>query len=75
MCMYIYIYIYVYVYIHLKSQVGLEVGHRLAVRLELLASVCGQNGVNENGAAAKGTDFDRLGRRMRPGTFAKIKVV
>ena len=33
-----------------------------------------RNGVNTEGAAAKVISFDRLGKRIRPGTFGKIKV-
>ena len=32
------------------------------------------NGVNTNGAAAKVMSFDRLEKKVRPGTFGKIKV-
>ena len=32
------------------------------------------NGVNTNGAAAKAINFDRLGKKLTPGTFGKIKV-
>ena len=32
------------------------------------------NGVKTNGAAAKVMIFDRLGKKVRPGTFGKIKV-
>ena len=32
------------------------------------------NGVNTNGAAAKAMGFDRLGKKVRPGTFGEIKV-
>ena len=32
------------------------------------------NGVNTNGAAAKEMNFDRLGKKVRPGTFGNIKV-
>ena len=32
------------------------------------------DGVNTNGAAAKVMDFDRLGKKVRPGTFRKIQV-
>ena len=32
------------------------------------------NGINTNGAAAKVKMFDRLGEKVRPGTFGKIKV-
>ena len=32
------------------------------------------NGVNTNGAGAKVMSFDRLGKKVRPGTFGKIKV-
>ena len=37
---------------------------------------CGQmvNGVNTNGAAAKVINFDRLGKKVSPATFGKIKV-
>ena len=33
-----------------------------------------RNGVNTNGAAAKVMNFDRLGKKVRPGTCGKIKV-
>ena len=32
------------------------------------------NGLNINGAAAKVMSFDRLWKKMSPGTFAKTKV-
>ena len=32
------------------------------------------NGVNTNGAAAKVVNFDRLGKKVCPGTFGRIKV-
>ena len=32
------------------------------------------NGVDANGAAAKVIYFDRSGKKVRPGTFGKIKV-
>ena len=32
------------------------------------------NGVNTNGAAAKVMNLDRLGKKVRPGTFGNIKV-
>ena len=32
------------------------------------------DGVSTNGAAAKVMNFDRLGKKVRPGTFGKIKV-
>ena len=32
------------------------------------------NGVNTNGATAKVTNFDGLGKEVRPGTFGNIKV-
>ena len=32
------------------------------------------NGVRTNGAAAKVMDFDGLGKKVRPGTFGKIKL-
>ena len=32
------------------------------------------NGVNANGAAAKVANFDRLGKKVRPGTLGNIKV-
>ena len=31
-------------------------------------------GVNTNGAAAKVMHFDRLGKKVRPGTFGEIEV-
>ena len=33
------------------------------------------NGVNTHGAAAKEINFDRLGKKVRPGTFGKISKV
>ena len=42
------------------------------------SSACGPwlrtNGVNPNGAAAKVVKFDRLGKKVRPGTFGRIGV-
>ena len=32
------------------------------------------NGVNTNGATAKVMNFDRLGKKVRPGTFGEINV-
>ena len=32
------------------------------------------DGVNTNGAAAKGMNLGRLGKKARPGTFGKVKV-
>ena len=32
------------------------------------------DGVNNNGAAAKVMDVDRLGKKVRPGTSGKIEV-
>ena len=32
------------------------------------------NGVNTNGAAAEVMNFDRLGKKVRPGTFGNIQV-
>ena len=32
------------------------------------------DGVNTNGAAAKVTHFDRLGKKVRPGTFGKKQI-
>ena len=32
------------------------------------------NGVNTHGAAAKVMNFDRLGKKVHPGTFGKVKV-
>ena len=41
--------------------------------LEETASWLRTNGVNTNGAAAKVMNFDRLGKKVRPGTFGKDK--
>ena len=35
---------------------------------------CGQIGVKTNGTAAKVLHFDRLGKKVHPGTFGNIKV-
>ena len=32
------------------------------------------NGVNTNGAAAEAINFDRLGKKVHPGTFGNTKV-
>ena len=32
------------------------------------------NGFNTNGAVAKVLNFDRLGKKVRPGTFGQIEV-
>ena len=33
------------------------------------------DGVNTNGAAAKVVNFDKLGKKVHPGTFGRIKQV
>ena len=52
-------YIDIYIYIHIYTYIY--------VRLRT-------NGVNTNGAAAKVTHFDRLGKKVRPGTFGKKQI-
>ena len=49
-------------------------GARPTFRRELVTLHClvADNWGNTNGAAAKVTDFDRLGKKVRPGTFGKI---
>ena len=42
--------------------------------LRVLANWLRTNGVNTDGAAAKVTSFDGLGKKVSPGTFGKIKV-
>ena len=39
----------------------------------LLVADMRTNGVDTNGAAAKLRSFDRLGEKVRPGTFENIK--
>ena len=65
-----YIYIYIYTWMGGLSQGGC-VAHfeELADHLWLRT-----NGVSTNGAAAKVMNFDRLGKKVRPGTFGNIKV-
>ena len=46
-------------------------GGAAALRADL---ACGQHGVNTSGAAAKVMNLDRLGKKVRPGTFGKMTV-
>ena len=62
----IHIYIYIYGFCELK------VHRRHPVRRRSAWSRT--NGVNTNGATAKGMHFDRMGKKVRPGTFGEIKV-
>ena len=63
--MYIYIYIYVRIYVYTCFPY-------LAYAKRIL--VADKWGRLYNGAAAKVIIFDRLGKRVRPGTFGNIKV-
>ena len=47
---------------------------RLGLARSLASPWLWANGVNANWAAAKVTNFGRLGEKVRPGTFGKIKV-
>ena len=73
---YVYIYIYIYTHIHIvyiyiyvciAELPEVVVGGVAAVFLQLLG--CGQMG-----AAAEVMNFDSVGKKVRPGTFGKIKV-
>ena len=69
MCVYIYIYIYMYACMHVCMYV--------CVYIHIYIYVCvllRTNRVNTDGAAAETMNFDRLGGKVRPGTFGKIKV-
>ena len=57
-----------------KKQRGLRVPPRTKTGLARCSPWLRTNGVNTNGAAAKVMDFDRLGKKVRPGTFGEIKV-
>ena len=65
--MYIYIYIYAYVHIHIYIYIYIYTYIHMHVWSWLRTS-----GVNTNGAA-KVRDFDRLGEKVRPGTFVETK--
>ena len=83
-----YIYIYIYMYpapdlsLKIKPQESLHESHdelmsrrmRPAVKSHLPACKEGWlRTLNTNGAAANIIDFDRLGKKVRPGTFGEIK--
>ena len=86
---YMFICIYIYIYISdsrrrrgLRLQAAIVqprlLGGRLVVgvvvdRGEGLVGLR-TSGVHTTGAAAKVMNFDRLGKKVRPGTFGKIKV-
>ena len=69
----IYIYIYKHIHIHTHTYIysGAEANAALAVEG---ARWLRTDGVNTNGAAAKVIMFDRLGKKVRPGTFEHTKV-
>ena len=69
-CTYLYIYIYIYIY---TPPCGAP-GRRAAPRGGPSGPWLRTSGVNTNGAAAKVMDFDRLGKKVCPGTFGKIQV-
>ena len=87
---YIYIYIYIEIYIILLTRIFCPrrswrfIGGHTCVRRDnggicKGAELCGveglrTNGVSTNGAAAKIINFDRLGKKARPGSFGKTKV-
>ena len=67
MCVYIYIYIYIYAAAFGARRCG-RAGADGAVAL--VADKWGQRG-----RCKSNEHFDRLGKKLRPGTFGKIKVV
>ena len=74
MCIYIYIYrclnIYIYIYIYTYTYIYVHVHATRAPEPHLWSRT---NGANTNGAATKVINFDRVGKKVRPGTFGKIK--
>ena len=83
-CMYVYIYIYIYVTAELchlccfSRKDFSPCGCRRSLytcsrspskRLDSCEDCLRMNGVNTNGAAAKTNNFDRLGKKERPGTL------
>ena len=65
--LYIYIYIYIcmyniYIYIYMYTYIQRELYRYLRT-----------NGVNTHGAVAKVMNSDRLGKKVRPGTFGKTR--
>ena len=60
MCVYIYIYMYAYISISLSLYIYIYIYVYIH---------------NANGAAAKVHHFDRLGKKVRPGTFWKNKYI
>ena len=79
---YIHIYIYIpisisisiYIYIHPYKIISAKIPWFEQVAWFWNLGWLRTNGVNTNGATAKVMIFDRLGKKVRPGTFGKIKV-
>ena len=57
-----------YIYIYIEREREREIN----VYIYIYIYIC-THGVNTNGAAAKVNNFDRLGKKERPGTFVKIR--
>ena len=64
----------IYIYIYIFCMLGTEGGPSCSSLFHAAVSWLRTHGVNTIGAAAKVVNFDRLGKKVRPGTFGKIKV-
>ena len=72
MCISLSLSLYIYIYIGVSSISGFT---HASISLALYLPGLRTNGVNTNGAAAKViNNFDRLGKKVRPGTSGKIHV-
>ena len=87
---YIYVYVHIYIYIYRERDIDIHGpavkraqqegdveahrGEADQVKQEEEVPRLRTSGVSTNRAAAKVTSFDGLGKKVRPGTFGKIKV-
>ena len=68
-----------YIYIYIYTSLSITYNMYICIYIYIYVAVSGAswlrtNGVNTNGAAAKVMNFDRLGKKVHPGTLEKIKV-
>ena len=63
---------YIYIYIYLSEAAG--DGKPADSRRRSYKHRLRTNGFNTNGAAANVMNFDRLGKKVRPGTFGNIQI-
>ena len=68
-------YIYIYTYVIQLDKLLKPISHTYDALFMMFAAIRSRtNGVSTNRAAAKVMNFDRLGKKVRSGTFGMIKV-